>query len=125
MVEAIADMPPGTIGFRASGELTRDDYTQVLEPAIAAAVETGDVRMLYEVGPEFEHLTPGALWEDAKTGVSQIPGHLGAWKRTALVTDVGWIVNAMKLFAWMAPGEVAVFPRAELDQAKAWVAGDD
>lgn len=26
MVERIEEMPPGTVGFRASGKLTRDDY---------------------------------------------------------------------------------------------------
>jgi hypothetical protein len=27
------------------------------------------------------------------------------------------------MFLWMIPGEARVFPLAELDQAKAWVAG--
>jgi hypothetical protein len=31
--------------------------------------------------------------------------------------------RATKLFAWIIPGEARVFPRAELEQAKAWVAG--
>ena len=30
----------------------------------------------------------------------------------------------MKLFAWMVPGEARVYPVAELDAAKAWVAGE-
>jgi hypothetical protein len=30
MVERIDDMPAGTIGFLASGKLTRDDYREVL-----------------------------------------------------------------------------------------------
>ena len=30
MVERIDDMPAGTIGLRASGKLTRDDYREVL-----------------------------------------------------------------------------------------------
>jgi hypothetical protein len=32
--------------------------------------------------------------------------------------------RATKLFAWMIRGEARVFPRAELQQAKAWIAGD-
>ena len=39
MVEPIADMPPGTHGFRLSGRLTRDEYFETLDPmrhAIAA-----------------------------------------------------------------------------------------
>jgi len=29
-------VPPGTIGFDASGKLTREDYRNVLEPALRA-----------------------------------------------------------------------------------------
>jgi hypothetical protein len=32
MVDVIPDMPPGTLGFRVSGRLTRDDYVDVLVP---------------------------------------------------------------------------------------------
>jgi hypothetical protein len=34
------------------------------------------------------------------------------------------MARATRLFAWMIPGEAQVFPLAELDQAKEWVASD-
>jgi len=43
--------------------------------------------------------------------------------RSAIVTDMKWMARATRLFAWMIPGEACVFPLAELEQAKAWVAG--
>ena len=49
--------------------------------------------------------------------------HHDRWERSAIVTDIAWMAHATKLFAWMIPGEARVFPRAELDQAKTWVAG--
>jgi hypothetical protein len=39
MVEKIDDMPTGTIGFRASGKLTPEDYRDVLVPTLRGAVE--------------------------------------------------------------------------------------
>jgi hypothetical protein len=33
MVERTDDVPAGVIGVRASGKLTKEDYTDVLEPA--------------------------------------------------------------------------------------------
>ena len=36
---------------------------------------------------------------------------------------IDWMARATKMFACMIPGEARVFPRDELDQAKAWVAG--
>ena len=49
--------------------------------------------------------------------------HHDAWERSAIVTDIDWMAHATQLFAWMIPGEARVFPLAELEQAKAWVAG--
>ena len=47
MVERIEDMPAGTIGFRASGKLTPEDYREVLVPTLRGAVDSGEVRMLF------------------------------------------------------------------------------
>ena len=49
--------------------------------------------------------------------------HRESWERSAIVTDIHWIAQATRLFAWMIPGDARVFPAAELAQAKAWVAG--
>ncbi len=122
MVEAIEDMPEGTIGYRATGHVTREDYREVLEPAMRAAAEVGEVRMVYAIGPGFEKFEPGALAEDAKTGVSLGFSHPHAWKRVAVVTDVEWIVKAMHGFGWMAPGEVKTYAVEQLEEAKRWVA---
>jgi hypothetical protein len=122
MIEAIEGMPEGTIGFRATGRVTADDYRNVLLPALQAAAETGDVRLVYAAGPGFEKFELGALAQDARVGVTLGLGHLHAWKRTAVVTDVDWIEKAIHMFAWMAPGEVRVFELEQLEDAKQWVA---
>jgi len=122
MIEPLDDMPPGTIGFRATGHVTRDDYHDVLLPPMRAAAEAGDVRMVFAVGPGFEQLEPGALLEDSKVGLTLGMGHLRAWKRTAVVTDVEWIKKSIHMFTWLTPGEVQVFELDQLEDAKAWVA---
>jgi hypothetical protein len=64
VVQVIEDMPPGTLGFRVSGRLTREDYASVLVPPLRHAMDTGGsrLRLLYAIGPEL-HLEPGALVE--------------------------------------------------------------
>jgi hypothetical protein len=121
MVERIEEMPAGTIGFKVVSELTGDDYREQIEPALAAAAEAGDVRLLFEIDAGFG-MDAGAVIEDAKTGLKLGIGHLKAWRRTAVVTDVDWIRKAMKAFGFMAPGEVRVFAPEELGAAKVWVA---
>ncbi len=116
-------MPAGTIGFRASGRVTGEEYHDVLLPRMRAAAEAGDVRMLFAIGPEFEKFELGALAEDARVGVTLGIGHAHAWKRTAVPTDVEWIAKALQMFAWLTPGEVKLYGLDELEAAKAWVAG--
>ena len=122
MIERLDGMPTGTLGFRATGEVTADEYRDLLLPAMRAAAEAGEVRMVFVVGPGFERFEPGALLEDSKVGLTLGLGHLSAWKRTALVTDVEWITKTFHMFAWMAPGEVMIRGLDGLEEAKAWVA---
>jgi hypothetical protein len=91
----------------------------------AKALEGGTgLRSLYVI-EGLDEMEPGALWEDAKLGFDLGVHHHGDWIRSAIVTDLDWIARATRLFAWMIPGEARVYPLAELDAAKAWVAGDE
>jgi SpoIIAA-like len=124
MIERLKHMPPGTIGFRARGEIEREDYDEVLVPELRRAVEAGDgLRTLYVI-EDLEEIEPGALWADSKLGFDLGVRHHKAWVRSAIVTDLEWLARATRLFMWMIPGEARLFPLAELDRAKAWVAGD-
>ncbi|MEZ5122960.1 MAG: STAS/SEC14 domain-containing protein [Solirubrobacterales bacterium] len=121
MIERIENMPPGTIGLRASGKITRDDYRTVLEPALRDAVEAGEVRLLYVVEGDFE-MRPGAVFEDAMTGARLGIAHHSAWKRMALVTDSDWVRRAVHAFAWMTPGEIRIWGLNGIDEAREWLA---
>lgn len=121
MIERIDGMPAGTIGLRASGKLSKADYTEVLEPALRESVESGELRLVFVLST-FDGLEPGAWIEDLKTGLGAWVRNHSAWKRFALVNDVEWVAKAMHAFAWMAPGEVRVFGLDEIDAAREWVA---
>jgi len=124
MIERLADMPAGTVGFRVAGDVEREDYEDVLVPDLRRALEAGGgLRTLYVID-DLDEIEPGALWADARLGFDLGVRHHHDWVRSAIVTDTDWIARATRLFAWMIPGEARVFPRAELAQAKAWVAGD-
>jgi hypothetical protein len=120
MIERIEEMPAGTIGFRAAGRLTREDYRKVLEPVLHEAAESGEIRMLFTL-TAFEGLEPAAWFDDIKTGLGLGIGHHSAWKRSAIVTDVEWVGRAYKMFAWVTPGEVKVYRPEQLEDAKSWV----
>lgn len=121
MVEQISDMPPGTLGFRVSGRLDREDYVQVLVPPLRQAAAAGErVRVLYAIGPGL-HMEPGALWEDIKLELDLGIRHRELWERTAVVTDLDWLWHAFSLFSWMVPGEMHLFHEREVQAAKTWL----
>ncbi len=121
MIKVIEDMPPGTIGLEAIGKVTDEDYERVLVPAVTAALERKDVRLLYVLGDEFDSYSAGAVWADTKLWA----GHLTSWQKVAIVSDADWLENAVKAFGWLMPGEVKVFDDDDLDDAKEWLARDE
>ena len=124
MIEPLPDMPAGTLGFRATGRVTRQDYADRFLPPVQAKVDSGEgIRMVYQVGPGFEKFEVGALFEDTKTGWNLGILHPDAWKRLAFVTDVKWMSQATHAFAWMMPGQIKIYDLEGLEEAKAWVAG--
>lgn len=121
MIERIDGMPVGTVGLRGSGKLSKDDYTEVLEPALREGVESGELRLLF-VLTDFDGLEAAAIPEDMKTGLKAWVRDHSAWKRFALVTDVEWVAKAMHMFTWLTPGEVLIRDLDGLEEAKTWVA---
>lgn len=115
-------MPSGTVGFRVTGGVEREDYDNVLTPELNRALESGSLRTLYVI-ETLDEIEPGALWADTKLGFDLGVRHRDAWVRSAIVTDIGWMARATKLFAWMIPGEVRGFPLAEFEQARVWITG--
>jgi hypothetical protein len=122
VIERLTGMPAGTLGFRVEGEVEREDYTEVLAPELKRALEAGgELRAVYLI-EDLGEVEPGALWEDVKLDFDVGLRHTDQWKRSAIVTDQEWLARAARLFAWMIPGEARIYPLAELEAAKRWVA---
>jgi len=119
VLQPIAGLPDGVIGFEAAGKIEASDYRDVLMPAIGQLIEQGrDIRIVL-VFERFQGLSGAGAWQDFKVGVE----HLTKWKRIALVTDLDWMITVASLFGWMTPGQLRRFPVAERERAIAWAAG--
>ena len=117
MIKELTGLPAGVIGFEVADTIKAEDYRDVVLPALERAAASGEVRFVI-VMPEFHGMSGGALWQDLKVGVE----HFRAWKRSALVTDIEWMIHMTTLFGWMTPGEVKTFPLADRPAAISWVA---
>jgi SpoIIAA-like len=118
--EPIAGLPDGVIGFEAVGKIETTDYEDILMPALVRGAADGGVRLLLVLGDRFTGYSPGAMKEDAG-----LVAHADAWKRTAVVSDLGWVAHLSTAFGWLVPGKFKRFGLAERDAAIAWVADSE
>ena len=101
MLEKISDVPDSVLGFRASGELTGEDYRNVLVPAVEAALQSRDkLRLLYLLGDDVTGFSAGAAWQDTKVGME----HVTRWEKIAVVTDKDWLRHSVDIFGYLIPG---------------------
>ena len=122
MIRLLGDMPAGVLGLEAVDDVEKEDYEDVLVPAVNQAIaEHGKVRLVYVLGPEFDEYEGEAVWEDLKLGVRRPT----SFERIAIVTDARWVGPAIKVFSVLWPGQARAFPLKELESAKQWAAGDD
>jgi hypothetical protein len=92
-------------------------------PALTSAVGSGGgLRTLFLI-EGLDEIEGAALWEDTKLGYDLVIKHHGAWRRSAIVTDIDWMARASKLLLWLFPGEARLFRVDDLDRAKEWIAG--
>ena len=119
MIDVTSGTPENLIIAVAHGKVTGEDYEKVLIPAIEAKLKTHKkIRLLYQLGPDFSGFTAEAVWDDAKLGIV----HLTAFETIAIVTDVHWIVDAVKFLGFFLHCAVQVFRNDQLAEAREWVA---
>ncbi len=121
MLQIIEDLPDDVVGVTAKGHVTATDYEDVLVPAVEKALKHhGRIRFLYELGPAFLSMDPGAMWQDFKVGMA----HLTRWERVAVVSDIPWITGAVNTLSFLLPCPTRVFGAAEHAEARAWISSD-
>ena len=121
MLRPLTDMPPGTIGFEAVGEVEDDDWEEQVEPLLRAEIAEGrKIRLLYLLGPDARKVEGEAMTAD--TGFRT--RFATSFERVAVVSDEAWMRPAMRALSFLLPGRAKAFPVAEMAAAKAWLAED-
>lgn len=119
MLEKMSDVPESVLGIRGSGDVTGDDYRNVMIPAVTEALQRQEkIRLLYILGEDVSAFSAGAVWQDTKTGV----GHYTKWEKMAVVTDKDWIRHSINIVGHLIPGQVKGFTLEEEALARSWVA---
>ena len=119
MFKRMFDMPPGTIGFEAVGEIDDDDFEDVVAPVLRRQIAGGHkLRLLYLLGPQLREYDGDTAQEEFKFAAR----HSTAYERVAIVTDESWLRPALRLISVLVPGKIRGFPVADLPDARRWVA---
>jgi hypothetical protein len=121
MLRKIDDMPAGTLGFEAVGEVEDDDWRDTVEPVLRETIATGaKVRLLYLLGPRSEEVEGDAVGAEAAFRAR----HLSSFERLAVVGDEDWMRPALATLSFLLPGRAKAFRTAELGAAKEWLAAE-
>lgn len=111
-------LPADVIAYEVVGTLTSRDYQDVLMPLVAEKLKVHDkIKILVVLGEAFDGATASAMWDDTRLGLS----HITAYSKLAVVSDIGWIRHAAKIFGPLIPGQLHVFENNRIEDAREWI----
>lgn len=120
MITQLKDIPNTMVGFRATKEVTKEDFDRVVLPAVAELIQRIDeLNYLLIVDTPLKNFTIGAWIKDALLGLN----NLNKWNRVAIVSDSDSLNGFTNLFSKFVPGEFKGYEPDQLDEAISWVSG--
>jgi len=111
-------LPPHVVGIHAIGEVTDDDYEQVLMPLLDEMVRRqGEINYILILETNVSNFTMAAWWRDLNLMLK----HFTQWKKIAVVTDQKGVEWFSDVFRFFIPGKSRGFSLDKLDEAVQWV----
>lgn len=122
MIGILPGIPPNVAGFKASGEVTREDYEKIVFPVIRQHVETfGHLNFVFYVDTSLKNFSAGAWIRDIWLGLKE----LARWHKVAIISDVERIRRFTDTISHLLPGEYKGFPTHLLEEAIRWASTEE
>lgn len=119
MITLIPDVPENIAAFKANGEITKEDFENLVFPHVKEKVNTfNELNYLLYLDTDLDQFTFGAWFQDALLGLKNIT----KWNRAVIVTDKKGVQNFTDIFSVLMPGEFKSFPKEDLANAIFWCA---
>ncbi len=119
MIVQIPGLPDNMVGFRADGEVTKEDF-EIVHLQVANLVEkTAKLNYLLFLDNSPADFTMGAWLQDALLGVK----HITKWNRAAIISDSETVIGFTDVFSKLMPGEFRGYHKADYNKAVDWVSG--
>ncbi|MFM8526421.1 MAG: STAS/SEC14 domain-containing protein [Cyanobacteriota bacterium] len=118
MINVLNNLSQDTVGFSFHETVDGHDVDAVLIPAVTEALSVQPrLKALLVFGPEFKGCTLAAAWDDTLLGLR----HWDGFERLAVVSDIAWLRQSLRMMALLLPCPVRLFAGSELDQARRWL----
>ncbi|REG96093.1 SpoIIAA family protein [Flavobacterium aquicola] len=118
MIQLESNTPSNVAAFRATGEVTKEDYENVVIPEVERVISSiGHINFLLYLDTAIENFTAGAWVQDALLGLKNI----AKWNRAAIVTDSDTAITFTNGFSYFVPGEFKGFKKEQYNEAVTWV----
>ena len=122
MIGVLPDLPPNVAGFRASGDVTKEDFEKVLFPEVKKHMSLTDkLNFVFYVDTPLKNFSMGAWIRDIWLGIRQF----ASWRKIAIISDVEKIRNFTDNISFLLPGEYKGFAVAQLQDAIRWAATEE
>src|ERR1700744_1399719 len=122
MIGILPGLPPNVAGFKATGNVTREDYESVVFPEVKKHRERfRHLNFVFYVDTPLDNFSPGAWIKDLWLGLKE----LSLWHKVAIISDKEKIRNFTDSVSRLLPGEYKGFPADRLDDAIRWAATEE
>jgi hypothetical protein len=102
MIGVLSDLPSNVAGFKAIGEVTKDDYGKVVFPEIKRHTEASKkLNFVFLVDTSLKNFSAGAWIRDIWLGIKE----LANWHKVAIISDVEKIRHFTDSFSFHLPGQ--------------------
>lgn len=119
MIEFMERSHGTSVGIRATGHLTDQDYAVFLPKLDKMFEENGKLNVLFLMDEGFEGWDLKAAWDDTKLGFS----HRADFTRLAVVGGPEWVRWCIRLSGFLLKGDIRLFDLSELERAWIWIEG--
>lgn len=117
MITIIPEAPENVAAFSATGEITKQDFENLVIPHVNKKIEEFDeLNYLLYLDTDLGNFTAGAWLQDMLLGLK----NLTKWNRAAIVTDKEGVQNFTDIFSVLMPGEFKSVPKENLYNALYW-----
>lgn len=115
-------VPENVAAFTASGDVTKEDFTNTVLPVVKELViKYDELNYLMVIDTSVKNFSGSAWLQDIMLGIK----NMTKWKRAAIITDSDTINWFTDVFSYIVPGEFKGFYPEQLPVAIEWVAGKE